>query len=236
MVTSEGVQAQPPEQIPPGWFPDETDPTRYRWWSGAEWTEYTRLKSELVPDRIQNEPPAPWQPRRIPGRSAFMQPTWFRVVIIVGLLVLVAAAVGLLAINVMNSRAASQRAVEERAAAEQAEADREAAEQQAAAELAALQRLIPTAATLCGLPAGVVQDGGASIFLDTAGNSSDSGDLSIEQAACVLHALDIPDAIRNQMNSTTAFSGVQSSSWGPFEATWSYNPSQGLDVIIKRTQ
>lgn len=30
---------------PPGWYPDNNDPTQVRWWNGAQWTEHTQLKA-----------------------------------------------------------------------------------------------------------------------------------------------------------------------------------------------
>lgn len=29
------------DEVPPDWYPDPDDPTRYRWWDGQVWTEHT---------------------------------------------------------------------------------------------------------------------------------------------------------------------------------------------------
>jgi Protein of unknown function (DUF2510)/zinc-ribbon family len=42
--TSSFLQASPPPQAPPGWFPDPRDPSANRYWDGQQWTEHTTPK------------------------------------------------------------------------------------------------------------------------------------------------------------------------------------------------
>ncbi len=39
-VSGESHGEDPVIEIEPDWYPDPDDPTRYRWWSGTEWTDY----------------------------------------------------------------------------------------------------------------------------------------------------------------------------------------------------
>jgi hypothetical protein len=49
---------------------------------------------------------------------------------------------------------------------------------------------------------------------------------------CVLDELDAPDAITSRMNNTRALDGVQAGEWGGIQASWSYHPDNGLDVVL----
>ena len=40
-----GPPPQPPGGPPPGWYPDPAQPYSQRWWSGADWTGYTKRKA-----------------------------------------------------------------------------------------------------------------------------------------------------------------------------------------------
>ena len=51
----------------------------------------------------------------------------------------------------------------------------------------------------------------------------------------VLVALDTPDSVVNRMSNTRALDGMQEATWGDFEATWTYHPDDGLDLIIEQT-
>ena len=62
---------------------------------------------------------------------------------------------------------------------------------------------------------------------------SDSGDsLTTPVFQCVLGKLDTPAAVRERMYATRAIDGTQSEEWGTYKATWTYEPDQGLTVII----
>lgn len=62
---------------------------------------------------------------------------------------------------------------------------------------------------------------------------SDSGDsLTTPVFQCVLGKLDTPAAVRERMYATRAIDGTQSEEWGSYKATWTYEPDQGLTVIV----
>lgn len=62
---------------------------------------------------------------------------------------------------------------------------------------------------------------------------SDSGDsLTTPIFQCVLGKLGTPAAVRERMYATRAIDGTQSEKWGSYKATWTYEPDQGLTVII----
>lgn len=62
---------------------------------------------------------------------------------------------------------------------------------------------------------------------------SDSGDsLTTPIFQCVLGKLSTPASVRERMYATRAIDGTQSEEWGTYKATWTYEPDQGLTVII----
>ena len=62
-------------------------------------------------------------------------------------------------------------------------------------------------------------------------NDSGSG-LTTPIFQCVLRKLDTPSSVRERMYATRAIDGTQSEEWGSYKATWTYEPAQGLTVII----
>lgn len=66
------------------------------------------------------------------------------------------------------------------------------------------------------------------LIIDGAGDQYVSG----PTANCVLDELDAPATVRSQIESTTAMMGRQSDTWGEYEATWSFHPDNGLDLVI----
>lgn len=62
---------------------------------------------------------------------------------------------------------------------------------------------------------------------------SDSGDsLTTPIFQCVLGKLGTPAAVRERMYATRAIDGTQSEEWGSYQATWTYEPDQGLTVVV----
>lgn len=62
---------------------------------------------------------------------------------------------------------------------------------------------------------------------------SDSGDsLTTPVFQCVLGKLGTRAAARERMYATRAIDGTQSEEWGSYKATWTYEPDQGLTVIV----
>ena len=49
---------------------------------------------------------------------------------------------------------------------------------------------------------------------------------------CVLGKLGTPASVRERMYATRAIDGTQSEQWGSYKATWTYEPDQGLTVIV----
>jgi hypothetical protein len=87
----------------------------------------------------------------------------------------------------------------------------------------------------CGLRAGgdaQLMDDGNSLLLDMAGE--ESGGLETASMACVLVALDVPDATISRMDSTRALDGRQSDQFGDISVEWTYHPDDGLDVLFTR--
>lgn len=68
------------------------------------------------------------------------------------------------------------------------------------------------------------------------GGKSDSSDPTPPAApgdvVCVLTELGIPVSVRVKMARTTALQGVQTDIWDGIEASWTYHPDNGLDVIL----
>ena len=62
-------------------------------------------------------------------------------------------------------------------------------------------------------------------------NESGRG-LSAPVFPCVLDELDAPASMRQRMLLTRAIDGTQEEQWGPYRATWTYHPDQGLNVVI----
>jgi hypothetical protein len=90
------------------------------------------------------------------------------------------------------------------------------------------------AATTCKLTHSAyaeVADGGKTLTLDGASQAGGDG-LSITQLACVLRSLKVTDAVVTQMDSTTSLQGRQTGSWSDVNASWTYHPDNGLDIIL----
>ena len=80
---------------------------------------------------------------------------------------------------------------------------------------------------------GEISDGDRTLFLDLGGKDSGSGSLDVTELACVLVELETPSYVTTAMQQTRALDGRLSETWGNFEATWSYHPDNGLDVVIR---
>lgn len=78
---------------------------------------------------------------------------------------------------------------------------------------------------------GDVGDGGKTIIMGTAGERGGVGD-SVQGITCVLNAVGAPDSVRSKMEQTRALDGRQSAQWGAFEASWTYDPDTGLDIVL----
>lgn len=81
---------------------------------------------------------------------------------------------------------------------------------------------------------GDLSDGGRTLYLDMKGEERGSGTLTWSQVQCYLIALEAPDYVLRHMESTRALDGRQSDTWGDFDASWTYHPDDGLDVLIRQ--
>ena len=86
----------------------------------------------------------------------------------------------------------------------------------------------------CGLIRGAegvrLGDDDTSLALSTKGNV-DYG-ATPESAECVLGELGAPDSTWELVSGTRAIDGRQSDDWGGYEASWTYHPDDGLQMII----
>lgn len=79
-----------------------------------------------------------------------------------------------------------------------------------------------------------VSDDGKSVVIDGSGDDVGSGSASVLDTTCILTALGAPDSVFTKMTQTRALDGLVSESWGHWEASWTYHPDNGLDVLIER--
>ena len=93
-------------------------------------------------------------------------------------------------------------------------------------------RPLRTAYTSCG-SVGEISDGDRTLYLNMKGNDAGSGNLDVDDLFCVLRALKTPSYVVHEMDGTRAMDGRQSETWDQFEASWSYHPDNGLDVLIR---
>jgi hypothetical protein len=83
-------------------------------------------------------------------------------------------------------------------------------------------------------PAVRVGDGGRSRFVERVAAEEDEG-AGLDQLACILTHIDVPDAVVSQMDGTRALDGRQQAGWDGFTASWTYHPDDGLNLIIQET-
>lgn len=83
--------------------------------------------------------------------------------------------------------------------------------------------------------AGNLADEDHTLVIDMAGEEYGTGDASFSDVSCVLTELSAPESVIARMNSTRALDGMQSATWDGFEASWTYHPDDGLDLIITQT-
>lgn len=79
---------------------------------------------------------------------------------------------------------------------------------------------------------GNLADGDHTLVIDTAGEDYDSGTDDIADLACILGELGTPTSVTAKMDATRALDGMQSAQWHDFEASWTYHPANGLDLVI----
>jgi hypothetical protein len=77
-----------------------------------------------------------------------------------------------------------------------------------------------------------VADKGKTLILNSVGGTANLGS-DVSTLTCVLANVEAPRAVVSQITSTRAVDGRQSASWGDYEASWTYSPASGLDLIIQ---
>ena len=77
-----------------------------------------------------------------------------------------------------------------------------------------------------------VGDDGKSLTLDGPDENSDQLVPAITFTECALAGVHRPDYVWSQMQNTTSLMGQQSATWDNLQATWSYHPDNGFDVVL----
>lgn len=92
---------------------------------------------------------------------------------------------------------------------------------------------LETAYTACAenSPGITLKDDGRTLIFDHKGEEDISG-ADIEDIACILLQLDIPDSIVSHMDQTTSLDGRQVEEWDNFQIQWSYHPKRGMDGLV----
>ncbi|WP_159599441.1 hypothetical protein [Agromyces humi] len=117
----------------------------------------------------------------------------------------------------------------------------EAASAAAAAEKAAEEAkstFFADAVKKCNLVAYAdVEDDGTTLIIDGEGEDALSGDIDFTGLDCVIDAVGTPSRVRELMYETRSLDGRQSGNWeaedAEIEASWSYHPDDGLDIIFE---
>lgn len=84
--------------------------------------------------------------------------------------------------------------------------------------------------------AGTLADENETLVIDMAGEDYGSGTATFADIECVLDELAAPQSIVAKMGSTRALDGMQTADWSGYEATWTYHPDDGLDLILTETE
>ena len=79
-------------------------------------------------------------------------------------------------------------------------------------------------------PHATVASDGSSLEMNTFGKKQPG--MSVATLSCVLQELDAPESLMQRMDTTRAIDGTREETWGPYRATWTYHPDQGLHVVI----
>jgi len=80
---------------------------------------------------------------------------------------------------------------------------------------------------------GRLADGDATLLLDLHGTDYGSGTVQPEDLRCYVRELPIPTYVVSRMEKTRALDGQVTQEWDGFEASWTYHPDNGLDVLIR---
>jgi Protein of unknown function (DUF3592) len=76
-----------------------------------------------------------------------------------------------------------------------------------------------------------LRDRGRTLIVDSVGTENTSG-ISLPALDCLLALLNTPDSVKQQIWDTPGLDGQQQGSWDGFDASWSYDPKEGIDLIV----
>lgn len=91
---------------------------------------------------------------------------------------------------------------------------------------------LETAAAECasdGQP--VVGDDGNTLTVASSGKEAAGNATAV--SSCVLIELGAPLSVLSKVEGTTAMMGRQTDSWDDYQATWTYHPDNGLELIVE---
>ncbi len=77
-----------------------------------------------------------------------------------------------------------------------------------------------------------VGDRGRSVTMTGLGEESSGAEY--DDVFCVLEALQLPDSVDSRIRTTRALDGRQTGSWKGMEASWSYHPDDGLNIVVEQ--
>lgn len=86
------------------------------------------------------------------------------------------------------------------------------------------------AVAACALQPDTLADSGKTLTLD--GEGKKHVGLPIKDIACALTELKQPSSGAQKMDRTTSLMGVQEDTWDGIEASWTYHPDNGLNIIL----
>lgn len=172
------------------------------------------------PPETQSPPPVGAQTNVPVSKQPWFLPT------VVGAGALVVGLIGGVGIGVAIGAATSNAAqgIAAASAAEEAEA--------------AKDDFFATAAERCKITSLVeVADGGRTMIVDGEGEDAFTGDVSFTALECIIEQVATPRATKQVMFETRSLDGRQADSWEidgvEVEASWSYHPDDGLDIIFE---
>lgn len=76
-----------------------------------------------------------------------------------------------------------------------------------------------------------LMDSGSSLSMNA--TETGIGSVGVEEVVCVLTELEAPQSVLARMSRTRALDGTQTATWDEYEASWTYHPDNGLDMIIE---
>lgn len=102
----------------------------------------------------------------------------------------------------------------------------------AEAEIAALKGPLADAYRQCGAPRGAsIEDDGRTLLVRTSGKQT-ARYATYSDVECLLNELDAPTRTFHRVESTRAVDGRGTDEWGQYTAEWSYDPRNGLNLIV----